>query len=266
MTATTIQPKPDPGAAGVDQTMRIPDIAAHLLPDEIVADRRDRAARRISIMVLVAVTVGLAGWFGHATYETSVASDRLNLAEQQVSRLTRQQNTFADMTTAQAQSATIGRQLSTLLANDLPWSTLLTRLQNAAPATVRVTAVFGSLLASTAADASGGNPAAAPAVNPSAAPAEPAAGNPANPSATPAGQARPARQVGTLSVSATAPDEVAAAAYVDLLGLVPGLANPFVGDATAQEGALAFTVRLDITSVALEGRHTSQSAAPSGGS
>ncbi|MBN1173630.1 MAG: hypothetical protein JXA67_15780 [Micromonosporaceae bacterium] len=256
--------------------LRIPQVSANLLPAEILEARRQRAARRSTIIAVIGVLVVLAGWFGHATYLTSTADDRLERAKETVGRLTGQQNAFADLTSAQAQSQLIGRQLATLMANDLPWSTLLTQLQASAPEGVLVTSVFGSLLSSaeegstggaggtagsggTGGEATGGGGTGGDVPE-----EQPAAGADQGVSGQPGASVE--RMVGTLSVSALAPDELGAAAYVDLLAAVPGLANPFVSDATRQEGVVQLTIRLDITSALLGGRYTAPSAQPSGGS
>ncbi|MBT8224469.1 MAG: hypothetical protein KJO75_03035 [Dactylosporangium sp.] len=225
--------------AGADPALRIPAVVANLLPTEVLDLRRQRAVRRTVLAVLAGVIVLVAAWYGHARYSTAVARDHFDQAQEITQRLTEQQRAFSDVIEAQSESQMITRQLAEVLADDLPWSGLVRALQAAAPDGVLVTGAFGTLLSSTETSAGG-----------------------------PTGQLPSAgqdRQIGTLTVTASGGDENASAAYVDALGGVPGLANPFLGDATRQDGRVQFTVRLDITSAALGGRYAPSSAEPSGG-
>jgi Tfp pilus assembly protein PilN len=200
-----------------ERSLRVPDIAADLLPIEVFEARRGRQVRRIVF------TLVLGGWYAVATYQTGVAREALESAQDDAQRLTRQQRTFADLVTAQTESTAITDQLTELLKDDLQWSKLLSSLQDAAPSGVRITGVTGALSASTS-----------------------AAPNPGT----------PANAIGTLNLTGAAGTKALIAAYVDALGKVAGVANPLLGDVTAQSGTLNFTIRMDITKVALGGRYT----------
>jgi Tfp pilus assembly protein PilN len=232
--ATTLK-SPVP-AAPAGRAPRIPPIAANLLPVEIIETRRIRKVRGIVVSALVVFALLLGGWFGQARYQTAEARQSLRTAESDVQRLTRQQQAFATVVAVQAESQAIRSDLAVLLANDLRWARLLSSLRKAAPADVQINGAFGSLVSG--ATSSGGGSAA-----------------PQLPSAS--GEA----PIGTLTVTGSGATKMAVAAYVDALGNLPGLANPLLGDATLQEGAVQFTVRLDITRAALGGRYTSKGGA-----
>ena len=72
--------------------------------------------------------------------------------------------------------------------------------------------------------------------------------------------------IGTVTLTGKAANKAAVAAYVDALGGVAGVTNPFPSDVSQDTEGLAFTIRLDITKAALGGRFTSAapSASPSG--
>jgi Tfp pilus assembly protein PilN len=235
MTATLMPPE---SMASTPRAQRMLPIAANLLPMEIVDWRRTRQVRRIVLSALVAVVVLLASWYGLARYQTSTAGNGLNGVERHVENLQKQQGAFADVIGVQTESRAIHAQLSSLLAGDLEWSRLLSALQAAAPRTVHLSGVTGQLLSAT----TGGGSVAAQ---------------------LPDGAGR--KSIGTLTVTGTGSDKPAVAAYVDALAKVPGLGSPLLGGATMQDGALQFTVRLDITDAALGGRYTSTANTGPGG-
>jgi hypothetical protein len=229
--ATTLKP-PVP-AAPAGRAPRVPPTAANLLPVEIIESRRLRKVRRLVLSALAVFALLLGAWFGQASYQTSQARQSLRAAESDVQRLTRQQGAFATVVAVQAESQAIRKQLAVLLANDLRWARLFSSLRKAAPAEVRLTAAYGSLASGATGAASGGGSTA-----------------PQLPGAT--GD----KPIGTFTVTGSGATKTAVAAYVDALGNLPGLANPFLGDANEQDGTVQFTVRLDITSAALGGRYT----------
>jgi len=229
---TTITPPESTRASG--NPLRLLDIAADLLPAEITQARRDRRARTAVLAVLASVLVLLAAWYGLASYQAVAARTRLASAQRDVAAVQAQQREYAALTGTQARSAAIAARLSALLANDLPWSTLLAALQAAAPAGLSVTAVSGALNATGATGSGAG--------------AGPAGAKPTtSPSATP---------IGTLSVSGVAPDKAAAAGYVDALARIAGLADPLVVSAATDETGVHFTVQLVVTGAARGGRYT----------
>ena len=71
--ATTLMPL-DP-ATSPGHATRVLTIAAHLLPDEIVASRRARRVRDLVIAVLGAFVLLLGGWYAVATYRAGQAAD-----------------------------------------------------------------------------------------------------------------------------------------------------------------------------------------------
>jgi Tfp pilus assembly protein PilN len=215
-----------------EHSLRVPDIAADLLPVEVFEARRGRQVRRFVLGALAVFTLLLGGWYAVATYQTVVARNALEGAQDDAQRLTLRQRAYADLVTAQAESTAINSQLAALMADDLQWAKLLSSLQDAAPSGVRLTGVTGALSTGTAAGTSTGTPANA---------------------------------IGSLNLTGTAGTKALVAAYVDALGKVAGVANPLLGDITTQGTTLNFTIRMDIMKAALGGRYTKPSTAPSTG-
>jgi type IV pilus assembly protein PilN len=229
MTTTVTAPEPTASA------LRVPRIAANLLPTEIADARHGRRVKRAVLGALAWVLVLLAAWYGLAVHQASVARAGLAGAQADSQRLIDQQKAYAEVVAVRAQSAAIEKELASLLASDLRWSRLLAPLRRVAPRGVTITSVSGLL-------------------SQQAAGAEPQPGVDTT-------------TVGGLQVAGTGPSRSAVAAYVDALARVPGLANPLLGSASLQNGVVQFSVRLDITRAALGGRFSSAApgAAPAAG-
>ena len=198
---------------------------------EIIEGRRDRKVKRMVLSSLAAFLVLLAGWYGQATFQTWSARTDLSSAEDEAQALRVQQHDFDKVVSAQAESKSINTQLSTLLASDLRWSTMLASLRAVAPSGVQVTGVSAMLTPPDEANA--GAKGAIGSRLPSMSDEE---------------------TIGAVTVTGTGQSKTAVAAYVDALGKVPGLANPLLSSVTLQEATLHFIVAVDITSSALSRR------------
>jgi Tfp pilus assembly protein PilN len=230
---------PPPELATADRTLRVPAIAANLLPIEIVDSRRERKVRRVVLAALAAFVAVLVAWYGLMSYQTAAARTTLTNAEADSQSVLRQQRAFADVVSVQAESGAITSQLAALLATDLQWPRVLAAVAQAAPAGVVLTDVSGALASTTDA----------------------AAGVTVIQLPNTSGE----RPVGTLTVAGLASSAPAVAAYVDALAKIKGLGNPLLGDVTLKEGKLKFTVQLDLTSGALGGRYSAAGGAAPGG-
>jgi Tfp pilus assembly protein PilN len=219
--------RPAPERGATDHTLRVPAIAANLLPREIVDSRRDRKVRRVVLAALAAFVAVLVAWYGLMSYQTSAARKTLASAEQDSQTTLRQQRAFADVIGVRAQSAVITGQLTALLATDLRWPALLTAVAQVAPAGVELTGVTGALT--------------------------PTTGVAVGAAVIQLPNTSGARPVGTLTITGLALSAPAVAAYVDAVGKVKGLGNPMLGDMVLEDGQLKFSVRLDITSGAVGG-------------
>jgi Tfp pilus assembly protein PilN len=211
-----------------ERLLRIPDIRADLLPVEVADARRARTVRTAVIAVVAAFAAIVFAWYGVANYEVGVAQDGLTRAQDDVQSLTRQQAGFTQLVTTQAQIKSLNAQLTSLLAPDLQWATLLASLATAAPDGVTLTSVSGAL------DSSGGGGSAS--------------------SATQLPSAVTFTQIGTLQVVGNAPTKAAVAAYVDALAKLHGVANALLSGVNQGSGQVTFTIGMDITKDALGGR------------
>jgi hypothetical protein len=214
-------------------------IAANLLPPEIIDARRNRRARRLTLAALLLLVVSIGAWYGLVTYQTGMARDEQTAAEDEALRLTAQQRSYKGVVDTQAESAALRTELGALLADDLRWSQLLSSLRAAAPAQLRVRTMVGAVAERVEGEA---------------------------PAANPAGQLPSTakdKSIGTITITGTGTTKGQVAEYVDTLATVPGVTDPYLISATVLDGAVDFTVRLDITAAALGGRFAAPTPAPS---
>ncbi|MEV0128088.1 hypothetical protein AB0H83_06410 [Dactylosporangium sp. NPDC050688] len=214
------------------RTMRILPIAADLLPLEITELRRLRMVRRLVIAGVAMCVALLLGWYVVADGQTDEAQSELTAVQDLRRDLNRKKATYTQLESTRQQIKDITTQLGILMERDMSWSALLGSLRKAAPRNVTVANVTGSLDLDDTTGTTG--------------------------TADTSGDV-----VGMLTLSGTAPSKDEVASYVDTLGTVPGLANPFPSEATQDDSGLHFTIRVDITKAALGGRFTSPGAAPS---
>jgi Tfp pilus assembly protein PilN len=234
--ATTLMPL-DP-ATTPQRAQRLLPIAARLLPAEIISARRARVVRTRAVTVLVAVTLLLGAWYAFAAYQAQVAKDDLDAVVAEQAALTAEQNRYADVVQTQADSKAISNRLTTLLADDVRWAGLMNTLRSAARSSgITITGMSGTL-ATPGADAGGRT-------------TLPGSGN--------------KDVVGTLTITGRGADKDAVAQYIDKLGGIPQLTNPYLTNVTVDKKGVQFSNQVDITSQALGGRFTSGSAATKGG-
>ena len=232
---TTLMPL-DP-ALSPQRVLRILPISANLLPAEVVAARRARRARRILLVALILAAALLVSWYAYASHRVQVATDDLHTVAGQATELQRSQNRYAEVVGIENQTDTIARQLNTLLADDLPWAGLLSTLRDTGGAAgVSVEGVNGSLTKTIGTSATSGTLPTAKGVT----------------------------TIGTLIVTGSAPDKPSIAKYVEALGKLDTVANPYLTNASDDSGSISFSINLDITARARCGRFTT-ACANSGG-
>jgi hypothetical protein len=116
------------------------------------------------------------------------------------------------------------------MADDLPWATLLgTLTHTATDADVRLTGITGSLTAA------GANSTAPGTTLPS---------------------TSGAATIGTLTLTGAAPDKPSIAKFMERLGALRSVANPFLTSASEGDDGWQYSLRADITDAALCGRFT----------
>jgi Tfp pilus assembly protein PilN len=221
-------PAPQPAPAPPAEVTRFVAIRADLLPDEIVSARRVRRMMRNVAIGLAAVVALVICGYGASAWQTSSAKDSLASVQGKSTSLLHQQRLFASLVLAQSQAAAIKAELAKLMVGDLSWTEMLATLRKSAPAGTTITNVMATMTVAAADAAAGG----IGVLNRSG-----------------------KQQIGTLTISGTAPDKNAIAAYIDALSNVPGLAAAVPATVTAQGGKLLFTANVIITSDALGGRY-----------
>jgi len=224
--STTLMPI-DP-VTSPQHVLRVLTISANLLPEEIVDARRARRTRAWVLMILALVVVLLAGWYLYAVHEKNVADTELRSAAVEAAALRTSQNKdYADVVKVQLDTTTIDKQLSTAMAGDLPWATLLKTLTDVGTAAgVKVTGINGILTV--------GNVEAA----------------------TTAELPSTVTAIGTLTVTGTAPDKAAVAKYLNRLGDVSTVTGAFLNTAAQTKDGVAYSLQLKITDAAQCGQYT----------
>jgi hypothetical protein len=231
MATTTLMPL-DP-ALSPQRVARLLTISANLLPEEIVAGRRARRGRGVVLIALLVVVALLAGWYVYAIHQVRLANRDLTGVTAEAATLQRSQNRYAEVVGVQNQTKTIAKQLSTLLANDLPWATLLKTLRDTGDRSgVTVQGVIGTLNSGTT-----GAQTTATGTLPS---------------------SSKSRTIGTLTITGTGPDKPSIARYVDEIGRLPMVANPYLTNASQTTDDVTFSITVDITEKALCGRFTTK--------
>lgn len=231
------RPSPTPGGAAFDPTpnSRVVAIRANLMPDEVLVARRTEKLRR-HVVVGLAATLGLLlALYALSWWQTSAAEDDREAAQAQSVALKDQQRTYKPLVDAQNTVSTVEAQLRRLMVGDLQWTDMLTTLRKQAGSDVEVTNVVGTI-SSGAAGAAGSN------------------GNNGGGIGVLNNSGKP--QTGTLTISGSAKDKRAVAAYVDRLEKVKGLATPYISNVTNdQTGDLLYTISVVVTTDALGGRY-----------
>jgi Tfp pilus assembly protein PilN len=217
-------PAPEPAAA-VSASRRIVAIRADLVPEELVLTRRIRELKRRIMIGLAGLLVVLIVWYAVSGLGTSSARDDLSSAQQSTTDLHRQQAKFAPVVSAQAQATQISSSLQQLMVGDVRWESLLARIRASAKNGVVVANIDASMAAIV--DGTGLS-----VLNQTG-----------------------KQAVGTLTISGTAKDQNAVAAYVEALGKVKGLAAPFPANVSNFDQAYAYSISVIITADALGGRY-----------
>ncbi|GLW30681.1 hypothetical protein [Actinoplanes regularis] len=218
MSTTALMPL-DPSVSP-QQAARILPIRANLLPTDISDGRRARRTRAVALTAAVLVLALLGGWYWQAASLERDAQTDFEIVTQQVARVQRDQKGYKELNDTRNANKVLSGQLATLMANDLAWHDLLDLMRTTGTATeVGVTKIDGSL------------------------PLDAAANGP--------------DVIGLVSISGTAPDKKAVAAYMKALARLTkkGIADPFVSSiAEAETDGVTFSLTASITKTALCGR------------
>ncbi len=230
MATTALMPL-DP-ATSPQQIARVLNIRANLLPAEIMAGRNARRMRLIVIGAVALVAVLLGVWYAHAVSEKSAADRELDDVSAQVTAIRVSQNKYNSVVALKTQNETITKQLASLMAKDLSWATLTDTIRDTGTtAGVKVSGITGSLT-----DGGGSN---------------------TLPSAASTGAT-----VMLLQITGTGPDKKTVAKYVEQLGELPNVTNPYLSSATQNDtsatgsSTVTFSLSAAVTSSALCGRFT----------
>jgi Tfp pilus assembly protein PilN len=227
MTTTLIPIDP---AISPQWSTRILTISANLLPEEIVAARLARRTRAWVIVAVLVVAGLCAAWFAYALLEKQAADRELAAASTTVTDLQRDQREFSETVQVQTDTATLTKQLTTVMANDLDWAAMLAALRSAGvPSRIGLTSVNTALNETEAAT-----------------------------SANPLPRTGAVGSIGSITLTGGAPDKKAVAAYAEALAKQSLVTNPYITNVTKDTNGngVTFSLKADIPQTALCGRFT----------
>ena len=230
MATTALMPL-DP-AASPQSINRVLAIRANLLPAEIMAGRNARRMRVVVIVAVALVAVLLGVWYAHAVSQKSDADQELTAVSDQVATIRASQNKYNSVVTLKTQNETITKQLTSLMAKDLSWATLTDTIRDTGTsAGVSVTGITGTLT-------------------------DGSSGSNTLPSAT------TVTTVMLLQITGSGPDKKTVAKYVEQLGTLADVTDPYLSSATQNDTSatgsptVTFSLSAAVTSAALCGRFT----------
>lgn len=233
---TTLAPPPPPATRPLPgDEARVVTVFANLLPDEVVAGRRLRTLQRNIVLALAGLIVLLIGLYGIFWWQTENARSDLTDQHQRTTALKHHLGDYGPLLAAQAQAASIGTTLSTLMRTDLSWRDLINRLEKEAPPGVTVTGVAGAVL-------------------------DPTAGTSGSTSGLELLNDSGKTVVGTLTITGIAHDKRVLAGYVDNLGSVAAVTVPLPASVDGLKGNLTYSINALITADALGGRFSASAA------
>ncbi|WP_328465582.1 PilN domain-containing protein [Actinoplanes sp. NBC_00393] len=208
------------------QASRVLSIRADLLPSEIRDSRRARRTRAFILITLILVLVALGGWYALVTAAKNAADDEYNQTLEQLATVQSQQKKNEDiqqMIDVKQGNTLLSKELGTLLAQDMSWANLLDLIRDTGTdATVDITDISGGLQDSSD------------------------------------GKAVVEGAIGSLTISGTADNKKEVAEYVEALGKLTYLSDPFVNSVTEKDGAVTYSLTVTVTDEGLCGRFTTE--------
>jgi Tfp pilus assembly protein PilN len=229
---------------GTGDPQRLLPIAVNLLPDEVVAARAGRAARRFAMVVMTVVAVITGGWYVQARQGADDAADELNMATSQISTQASARNKFAELTTTKSQIEAVRGQLKQATTGNIAWQLVFARVRAATPAHVTLTNL--SATATTASQV----------------PTTTAAGNSTSSTNTTTPAMQAAAAPGTLLLTGMAATKDDVSKFSDRLGALTGLADPIVTrvETDLKSKKVTFSLQVTVTTKSLSTRYDSKAA------
>ncbi|MEU4624284.1 PilN domain-containing protein [Actinoplanes sp. NPDC023801] len=230
MTTTALMPV-DPSVSP-QQAARVLTIRADLMPPEIRDGRRSRRIRSLIVFVVLLVVAAVGAWYWQTTVAKATADEDYEAMFQTLTDTRADQRTdeFRTLVEYQDGGEILKTELTAVLADDLSWTNLINLIGDTArQEKVGLTELNAGL-------------------------AEKAEG-----------AKDPGGAVGTLNISGVAKDKHVIANFVNELGSLRHVTNPFVTAANKDKETnyYSFSITVTITDKALCGRFTTK--CPSGG-
>jgi hypothetical protein len=231
MSTTALMPV-DPSVSP-QQAARLLTIRADLLPPEIRDGRRSRRIRSLIVFVVLLVVAAVGAWYWQTTVAKESADQDYEAMFQSLTdtRAAQRTDEFRTLVEYQDGGEVLKTELTAVLADDLSWTNLVNLIRDTArQEKVELTDISASLAPKTEGvqDSNG--------------------------------------TVGTMEISGRAKDKRVIADFVNELGSLQHVTNPFVTRANKDKTTkrfYSFTITVPITDKALCGRFTTK--CPSGG-
>lgn len=210
---------------------RLLTLRANLLPAEVIARRQVRRIRVVVLIALALVVLLLLAWYGVGAFRKLRADYQLTAAQEQANTLRTQQGRYRELIEAQTKSTAIKKQLATLMATDVTWSSFSSSLRTAAPAGIGLTSVALSL-----ADAGQG-----------------AGQQSSTASGLPSTGGTP---IGTVTITGTGSSRYLIANYAEKVATLKGVGTALLTSASKQDSGITFTIVADLSPVLVSHLHT----------
>jgi type IV pilus assembly protein PilN len=204
-------------------------IVANLLPPEVLQARRVRAVRKGIVILLCALLVLAGAGYAYAYLQSRSAAQSLAAEQARTSQLLVEQNKYSGVTQIQGDVAHVQKQLTTLMKSDVDVPNLLGRVLSKLPAGASVSQMILNI-------------------------SVPSTTAPPTANGTTSLDTSGQTHIGTMAITGTARTLIDVSTFVDAIGVLPGVVDPFpTANAESNKGA-TFTLQLTLTDQLLSHR------------
>lgn len=249
MTAT-VAPPILPTEAG--DSNRLVLVTVNLLPEEVLAARAGRSARRFAIVIMALVLALVGVWYQYGRQSAADAAGQLTSQNSDVAAQSRKVSEYNVLTTTKSDIAARRALVAAATKGGIAWNQVITRVRGALPSHVSLTGITATTTATPAAATSSAATSAATSTT-----------TPPPPSTTggPASTATATDSVlGTLILTGIANSKNDVAAFSNQLATVKGVSDPIVTSVQrADKGNdVTFSLQVNVTTKSLSTRYDSK--------
>jgi len=196
-------------------------IVANLTPPELIASRKLRVVRRFLVVALLIVVLMLAGVYAWSWHQRGQAQDELTAAQDRTTSLTASENQFQAGVRVQSNIDAIDHSLASLMATDVDTASLIGDVRAQLPSDMSIGRIALTLDKNSTDSAGNGN----------------VAGVLDN---------QPDAHIGTITLSGTAASIGLVSTYVDRLGSVSGIVQPYPASVSVAARSVVWSITLTV--------------------